>query len=346
MTRGTKVCKECKKRGKPCGAECPLKEHYARVADNEALLNGSNELNRFVSNSIAVEQPQQNEKLDLKISTLVSEQKEAKNWQRPDWRDANSYPEPKKTTIHQWQWEFLRRHPDYEADYANFEALWESDDDWTGTEELRPFYGKYGIKYMPAPWQDYKEEGPSEVRDDLQFLRPFQHQVFEKGKVYASHLYPGVNLFPDKPPPERLLRLEREGEVMIKLHTSTPITQQLEWLKELLTELQKPLVSGGKQLDRRIRADQYPEYLRLLDAKHAGCTNREIAEVLYNNGNRLPYFDRSNEERIVLSRLRRARELSSEEYRYLHLYPNAPRKGSTTNKRTFSKKRDTVSRIR
>jgi len=264
-----------------------------------------------------------------------------KQWQRPDWRDPSKYPDPKKATVHQWQWEFLRRHKDYEADYAKYDALWESDDNWTGVEELRPFYEKYGIKYMPAPWQEYQDQGTSDVRENLQFLRPFQYQVFEKGKIYASHLYPGVNLFSGKPAPEPLLRLEREGEVMIKLHLSTPITQQMESIKELLTELQKPFVEKGiLKLDKRIRPDQYPDYLRILDGKHAECSNREIAAVLYNSGIELPYPNHKL-ERKLRDQLEAAEDLATGSYRNLHLYPGKSTKSPSTlvRKKTAKTKR-------
>jgi len=35
------------------------------------------------------------------------------NWGLPDWRNANAYPHPAKTSRNAWAWEFLRRNPIY-----------------------------------------------------------------------------------------------------------------------------------------------------------------------------------------------------------------------------------------
>ena len=41
-------------------------------------------------------------------------------WERPDWRDPNQYPDPKTTPLKQWAWEFLRRNSEYQADYLRY----------------------------------------------------------------------------------------------------------------------------------------------------------------------------------------------------------------------------------
>lgn len=38
----------------------------------------------------------------------------------PDWRDPDAYPDPEDLSLHEWAWEFLRRSPDYQRDYARW----------------------------------------------------------------------------------------------------------------------------------------------------------------------------------------------------------------------------------
>lgn len=48
------------------------------------------------------------------------------NW-IPDWQDQSLYPDLKTTTLQQWAWEFLRRSPLYQQDFAEFERIIEPD---------------------------------------------------------------------------------------------------------------------------------------------------------------------------------------------------------------------------
>jgi hypothetical protein len=41
----------------------------------------------------------------------------------PDWRNKSGYPDPEKTTGRQWAWEFLRRNPEYQRLYAEYDNL-------------------------------------------------------------------------------------------------------------------------------------------------------------------------------------------------------------------------------
>ncbi len=43
---------------------------------------------------------------------------------RPDWTDPANYPDPKKTLMAEWAWEFLRRNVLYQKDYKNLIDEW------------------------------------------------------------------------------------------------------------------------------------------------------------------------------------------------------------------------------
>ena len=41
----------------------------------------------------------------------------------PDWRDESAYPAPNALSARHWAWQFLRRNPDYQADFARWQDL-------------------------------------------------------------------------------------------------------------------------------------------------------------------------------------------------------------------------------
>jgi hypothetical protein len=68
-----------------------------------------------------------------------------------------------------------------------------------------------------------------------------------------------------------------EKGVVLEFDLSSPILPQIERAKAMLTDSQK-LRNGGKTITKR-KMDKYPQYLRTLDARSAGASDKEIVEV-------------------------------------------------------------------
>ena len=67
----------------------------------------------------------------------------------PNWKDPSAYPDPKKTDIEQWAWEFLRRNPEYQKDYEIMKVVKKKNSEFVQTP-----YG-YGLwVYHPHPEPD------------------------------------------------------------------------------------------------------------------------------------------------------------------------------------------------
>lgn len=62
----------------------------------------------------------------------------------PDWRDVSAYTDHGNDLL-SWAWEFLRRNPEYQADYASWAALPDSEVDENGVSGWTPkYYRTYG----------------------------------------------------------------------------------------------------------------------------------------------------------------------------------------------------------
>jgi hypothetical protein len=121
----------------------------------------------------------------------------------PDWRDSRQYPPASKTTsMQRWAWEFLRRNPDYQADYA-VQAAIPDDGDPKNAEKVLAFRAKYHIGKMPNPASEYS----SNVRRAVQFTSV-------QGPSYLPYL-PSVN--------SEVLHVAQFGDVAVKFNASPPI---------------------------------------------------------------------------------------------------------------------------
>ncbi|MCX7181013.1 MAG: DUF6499 domain-containing protein [Proteobacteria bacterium] len=178
----------------------------------------------------------------------------------PDWTDKSQYPDPKQFSLSQWAWEFLRRNPNYQADYAALEL--EANQEVQDRISLKTglAYGLNGSMIHPRAsavvlsGQIFQNGIPRIVRTNNQ---PFKIQSFEVAVIIDLRL---------------------------------PIDDQLKFTGPALCDLQDHLHRIGKQGDvkvtrklyKRAKPDKYSSYLRVLDAKKAGTiTFRKIAEQVF-----------------------------------------------------------------
>ena len=251
----------------------------------------------------------------------------------PDWRDAEQYPgggvSPKR-----WAWEFLRRDPEYQADFREFESnlpdgVTEPNDrrlqlsqiridleERDGWELLTRKLGrKYGVEAMCDPSIEAPGIG------ELTFVTTWgPRYLVNKGPDRLSH-HPD----PDHPEIVRYGMLPVEvGEVVVKFDLSWPLPVQFRRLKDTLQRAQDRLKDDGTIVihSTKPRTEMYTCYLRVLDAVESGADLNDVAATLFpKKSNQYPdhlgYKSAHNA-------LQAARSIRDENYLYI-LLGNSPK---------------------
>jgi hypothetical protein len=178
----------------------------------------------------------------------------------PDWTDETVYPLPDETPTMQWGWEFLRRNPAYQLDWA----AW-----------IAPLLDETG-KFDFTKWRDSRSPG-----DPIPF--------FALSKKYRLHWASDPAI---AKPPFNYARgcgravagtdagitsiVIKPNEVSIKFDLDDDLGPQLEIARYTLKEL-----FGMKLRTAQRRSSQWPRYLRLLDAEAVEADRGKIGDVLY-----------------------------------------------------------------
>jgi hypothetical protein len=198
----------------------------------------------------------------------------------PNWRDSSAYP-AEKASPYQFAWEFLRRNPGYQRDYA----------DWCGsstdTSALATLLKKYAILDMYDPKTKYV---PGSA-DRPQFKLLGAPALISTGSM----------------------RIE-DDEIGIKINRHLPLAKQLDWAKRMLETHQTHSRLYMPQPYKR-SLEKHAEHLRLLDADSNGiCVDEIIAVLAPTDRNDPPDYPA---KRAIEARLERAKALCCGGYKYL-----------------------------
>jgi hypothetical protein len=192
----------------------------------------------------------------VKLSKLAN--KRPPPW-LPDWRDLTDYPDPKAalgtSSSHRWRWEFQRRDPDYQHDWAE------------RTERPEGFWReRYGL---------------------TEPIDPASPRARFAGLVYWVQ--------PRGAGDRRLEITQAAGTALIQVDLTRPLMQQFRSAEFTLqpwtvdeADLMEPQVEAGFLVinNRRYKGFQWRpkdwlRYLRLLDAGASGASKDEVVGVLY-----------------------------------------------------------------
>jgi hypothetical protein len=221
----------------------------------------------------------------------------------PNWIEPRAYPDPHALILNQWAWEFLRRNPRYQQDWAekvepvvtstgafdNSLISKELDAEITAIEE------KYGIMMAQDP-----REGrwPPSFRSDFVTM-------YECPRSFNSVRW--------------AIQVDRD-ELYVKFNLRRPIGGQIEEVRGWIENRQRDLVNSRlipKPRRTRQWRDKWPMYLRVLDARAAGASLNEIAGILVpDTPNSYPEFKGRDAIRKGLTAARRLRDGG-----YLHMLP-------------------------
>jgi hypothetical protein len=189
----------------------------------------------------------------------------------PDWRDPNAYPAD--LTLTQWRWQFLRRREDYREDWNAFHPVCQA----RYLTAFRGFKVPMGIR----SWEDHTARfadmpGCREKYGTKFLLNPDEPQ-------------PALGLFVREAPYEvsfasaESFDRYREADVrLIAFELGASIPEQIEKAKHYLLTLQSER-RGGRH-DSRKHQRKWPLYLRVLDARVAGATFKQIGDTLLMDG--------------------------------------------------------------
>jgi len=192
----------------------------------------------------------------------------------PDWKDKSNYPDPKKAGGRVWAWEFLRRNPQYQQLWEEYAVLppgpiYSGHSANALMDIIERFKQDFGL-WKPAP--------PAMTTADPEFKwRP--KFINQKPRhwglpVNSSDDDDGFEM------PE--IDLEDPAEVVVKFDLRSQINPQLSYVAKLLKKEVKRLTDAGVLSgEPRARFAKYANYLRVLDAKLSGVSNKTIgAEIL------------------------------------------------------------------
>lgn len=217
-----------------------------------------------------------------------------------DWKKAGEYPEiGARLSPKRWAWEFLRRNPAYQDER---EALFQHRRQHREQTQLdlqfaRRWHLAETSPYLaPDPFAD-----PAKV---LRFVR------FEKTpEAFSPPIWHPVT--PDINAPERVFLVD------VRL----PIDGQIEAIKRAALHYQNQLVEKGvidAPQEINVRANEWPIYLRLLDAELAGVTDtKKIAAVIYPGQHTGKDADIESLYRLVRKNRKLARKFRDPDYRWI-----------------------------
>jgi hypothetical protein len=175
-----------------------------------------------------------------------------------NWLDPSSYPTANSFkqcerlegdplhTNKAWAWQFLRRSGGYRSDYDNKKS-----------RGAKYFTQKYGLTF-PLPYS----------LSDPEYI-PF-HQTLGLGEVTSAER------------PIKTIDLSK-GKVGLVFDLNLPLKFQLALAEIQLQDLQEQHIAPSSRPKRK-RITEFVRYLRIIDAKDKGVTNRDISTQFIKEG--------------------------------------------------------------
>lgn len=194
-------------------------------------------------------------------------------WGVPDWRDESAYPSPNDLLLHQWEWEFLRRREDYRETWIHHAHR--------KLKEHQKF-ADYVIstgnkKYPRLNTLDEMERFSLGPESEERFGTHFIVDPCRRSPPPGTFSRRGGDSLPWYEHDAHVAENEA-GMASVEFDLNKPLRDQVERAQTMLLNLQEEHI-GGIIPSRRLRADKWPEYLRVIDARDDGQPLEVIAQV-------------------------------------------------------------------
>lgn len=204
--------------------------------------------------------------------------------------DDDAYAYCATLTRDQWAWEFLRRNPDYQADYRQFIAIWRALEADYGAPPHRDF-ARWKLDpraYGPLPGQIDPGATTGEhciAEDDRVLLECWigAKWGFYKFPLDPGRVAPGPDELSWRPPPLRdEAAIEAPYRVDIAFDLSLPLPEQLEAAKFRLAGRAAALRRQGLAAPKTVanQRERWIALLRLLDGAPAAIDADAASIVL------------------------------------------------------------------
>lgn len=213
-----------------------------------------------------------------------------------DWRQVEDYAWCSALTAPEWAWQFLRRNPEYHADYAWFIAVWRDLEELYGAPPERDFYR---WRQDPRAWRSEAQLGacPTEgcaAEDEKILIECWMGAKWGLRKFpidpAVARPEPGLVLdwrdqsvaTPVLSPGAEEYLLQRQGKLGLGFDLSLPLSRQLEEARRTLIAARRSLERAGELPPRGLAAarSRWTVLLRLLDGQESGAGLEELAETL------------------------------------------------------------------
>lgn len=196
-----------------------------------------------------------------------------------DWRDTGSYLFIKQLDNTQLAWEFLRRCPEYRADFAEWYEQWRRLVEMGRTESYLDWFPvRDAMEVLCEKWDLWPIDGLGVPSSKLP--PAFKGEPGARSPMLIATCFDGR--VGDRSP-----RVPSYSpSVTIRIHLDHPIASQLASAKRMILRLAEeygvrpPRRPGA---DKRRTKNSY-RYIQLLDAHLAGISQAEMAKELYGTG--------------------------------------------------------------
>lgn len=184
-------------------------------------------------------------------------------WGIPDWTDESAYPTARELGINQWRWEFLRRNQDYRKFFSGISDPFLTDEENHLIETfglLIPVDPSLSVRALLA--YPVSELWPAPDFDDL--VR-FSDTTLSRNYSDAWEL------------PQRFFQHAKPYHLFLRLDLRKPLTPQFNRLQQIARNGQ---AAWGRARIKKPHTNNWPLYLRALDARENGASYGQIASVL------------------------------------------------------------------
>lgn len=199
----------------------------------------------------------------------------------PNWKDEETYPRPDSLNDTFWRWEFLRRRSDYRQDWEkHYTQTYEFD---VGCANDPHYPTRYRKKVFSPDHPAFKARMPNSL--EKYHLSGLPNPAIAKPWMLSFDSNYGRIYFGQGPDwlggGEEVSLCLSEWRVAAVFDLKKPIPAQIEKVRGDLMEWQEHQV--GRNLERRKCRDEWPIYLRVLDAVDLGVPFRDIGQTLFKN---------------------------------------------------------------
>lgn len=209
----------------------------------------------------------------------------------PDWHDATGYAFAESLDAAGWAWQFLRRCPEYRADYAWFDSVWQALEAEYGVPPQRDYFR---WKQDPRAWRPEAEIAgcgteacPGENDQVLIECWMGAKWGFRKFPIDPAVAFPENLAWREQPVTVETADVDALAgltaqQVALGFDLALPLDIQIEAARRKLALLRHGLAKSGQLPPLTVRqgAALWAGWLRLLDATEAGVPLADIGRAL------------------------------------------------------------------